>query len=359
MNNPTFSLRHAWALLLLVLPMMDGCASQRAVEQQAANNKAEAACFAHYPGNVQHEVERNQCFTAAEDVAVDGRRHRAYRFMVPATPVKVANTDFATKRLAGSSVVRRPDAAIVQTPEYYKIQGVDLSHYNGEVDFAKLQSAGVRFAYLQATHGSRYMDAFFLKYLRDASEAGLSIGAYHFFDSCIPAEPQFQAIKSMLPDGQSLLPFAIDLEEVSGNCSDLVTIRSELKKLLTAVENYYKKRPLIYTSSMFLEHHPILDESFDVYPLWLADYRAYARATTPKLPGTNPWTIWQVTNNARFPHLPGRSFDLNVFFGSEAEFEAFALGKGNVAGALGKGMTGSLVPKDGPARMCCSVRASQ
>ena len=347
-NNPTVPLNYVCARLLLVLPMMAGCAAQRAAEQQAAYNKAVTPCFAQYPGKLQHTVKLNQCFNAAEGVAADGRRSGAYRFIVPATPGKSANVDLAMARLTGSSVVGRPHASVAHTPDYYKIQGVDLSHYNGDVDFVKLQSAGLRFAYLQATHGSRHKDAFFLKYLSDASEAGIAIGAYHFFDSCLPAEPQFQAIKSMLPDGKSLLPFAIDVEEVSRNCGDLATIRSELKKLLASVENYYKKRPIIYTNSMFLEHYPILDESFDVYPLWLADYRAYARATNPILPGTNPWTIWQVTNNAKFPQLPGKNFDLNVFFGSEAEFKAFASGRGNVAldVSLGKEVAGNLVPRD-------------
>jgi len=330
--------------------MMAGCATRRAAEEQAAYNKAVEPCFAQYPGKVQHTVELNQCFNAAKGtgVAVDGRRSGAYRFIAPATPGKSADVDLTMARLTGSSVVGRPDRSIVHTPDYYKIQGVDLSHYNGDVDFVKLQSAGLRFAYLQATHGSRHKDAFFLKYLSDASEAGIAIGAYHFFDPCLPAEPQFQAIKSMLPEGKSLLPFAIDVEQVSRNCGDLATIRSELKKLLTSVESYYKKRPVIYANSMFLQHYPILDESFDVYPLWLADYRAYARATNPKPPGTNPWTIWQVTNNAKFPQLPGKRFDLNVFFGSEAEFKAFASGRGNaaLAASSGKEVAGSLVPRD-------------
>ena len=70
------------------------------------------------------------------------------------------------------------------------------------------------------------------------------------------------------------------------DCNDVATIRTNLKKLLELVENYFHKRPIIYTASSFLRGDPILDESFNSYSLWLADYSKAARQTSNlMLPG--------------------------------------------------------------------------
>ena len=309
-----------------------------------------------HQGAVNPDTHQSYPPFITDTVAVDGKRNGAYRFIVPNKTVALGDIDFnigaidlQTATLTGSSVVGHPDVTIVHTPGYYSIQGVDLSHYNGEgVDFRKLKSAGLRFAYLNVTQGANIQDPLFAKYMREASGSGLRIGAYHFFNFCQSAQLQFENIKSTLPDGGGLLPFSVDLEwnfdqsrkEIKPtDCGDLTTIRLELRQLLNLIESYYGVRPVIYTVPSFLKTYPILDESFNVYPLWVGDFSGTAKQKkAPKLPGNNPWNFWQVSYAATFPQLPGQAFDLSVFFGTERDFEAFAAGKGNVAldAALGR-----------------------
>lgn len=245
--------------------------------------------------------KRYPAFTA-DTVAFDGKRNGAYRFIVPTKDIEVGSFALTSVRMTGSSVIGHPDIAIVHTPEYYKINGVDLSYLNGDVDFGKLKAAGggLRFAYLRATQSSNKKDPKFTQYFRDASGSGISVGAYHFFDFCAAAEPQFELIKSVVPNRKDLLPMAITLEWLveaadeagrfkqikATDCNDVATIRTNLKKLLELVENYFHKRPIIYTASSFLRAYPILDESFNSYSLWLADYSKAARQTSNlMLPG--------------------------------------------------------------------------
>jgi GH25 family lysozyme M1 (1,4-beta-N-acetylmuramidase) len=74
----------------------------------------------------------------------------------------------------------------------------------------------------------------------------------------------------------------------------------------------------------------LVDDSFNRYPLWLAHYGASSNVPDTQLPGRNPWTLWQYGDSGTIPGSAAR-VDLNVFFGTEEQFQTFAAGKGNVA----------------------------
>src|SRR5690349_25115520 len=66
----------------------------------------------------------------------------------------------------------------------YPYQGIDVSHHQGHIKWAKLPSQGVDFAYIKATEGSDHVDKRFLINWRAADRAGIDRGAYHFFGLC-------------------------------------------------------------------------------------------------------------------------------------------------------------------------------
>lgn len=63
------------------------------------------------------------------------------------------------------------------------VDGLDLSHWNTSVDFVKLFAGGYRFVILKATEGTGYIDPTFETRWKQARDAGLIVGAYHFFRS--------------------------------------------------------------------------------------------------------------------------------------------------------------------------------
>ena len=71
--------------------------------------------------------------------------------------------------------------SLLSTPIYTR--GVDLSHWNGEVDFVALKASGIDFVILKATEGIGWIDEKFDEYWKAAHEAGLLIMTYHFFRS--------------------------------------------------------------------------------------------------------------------------------------------------------------------------------
>jgi GH25 family lysozyme M1 (1,4-beta-N-acetylmuramidase) len=262
----------------------------------------------------------------------------AFFFLGPRPAATLPAQASESPATTGSAVVGHPEIKVFRALDTYSIRGVDLSHYNdANLNFEALKDNQIRFVYLKATQGAGYYDNHFKHYLENARKANLAVGAYHFFSWCVPAEQQFQIIKSKVPLDDNLLPIGIDVEWMMGRngpnntCSDFNFIKSNLHELLKLTQDYFGKVPVIATAKAFTDQYPIIDDSFNNYPLWVMDLnRNHGAVGKPSLPGNNPWSLWLFTDKAKFTNVEG-SFDLNVFFGSEDDFQIFAAGKGNPA----------------------------
>ena len=71
-----------------------------------------------------------------------------------------------------------PNRMIAQSYEHH---GIDVSHYQGDIDWASIEKQGIDFAYIKATEGSSYVDEYYETNRNKAEEAGMRIGFYHFF----------------------------------------------------------------------------------------------------------------------------------------------------------------------------------
>lgn len=65
--------------------------------------------------------------------------------------------------------------------ELYPVRGVDVSSYQGKIDWNVIASQGISFAFVKATEGSSLVDPCFASNYGNAAAAGLQVGAYHFF----------------------------------------------------------------------------------------------------------------------------------------------------------------------------------
>src|SRR5690349_19309677 len=99
----------------------------------------------------------------------------------------------------------------------YPHQGIDVSHHQGHITWAKLPSQGVDFAYIKATEGSDHVDRRFSRNWHAADRAGVHRGAYHFFGLCSSGEAQAANFVRTVPYDASALAPAVDLE-FPGNC---------------------------------------------------------------------------------------------------------------------------------------------
>lgn len=198
-----------------------------------------------------------------------------------------------------------------------KLQGLDVSHHNGTVDWQQTVQAGMVFAFAKATEGLDYTDPMFAQNWEGMKAAGLVRGAYHFF---IPEDnPRDQArhFISQVKLEPGDLPPVIDVESV-GRLSRAVA-SEHLKIWLDLVGNHYGVKPIIYTSPNFWNAH--LEGDFSEYPLWIAQYES----AEPILPqGFKHWFLWQYESQAIVTGVP-KKVDRDVFHGNLASLKQWTI----------------------------------
>jgi lysozyme len=213
----------------------------------------------------------------------------------------------------------------VEAARQYPIQGIDISRWQGEIDWASVKGAGTRFVYIKATEGGDHIDPAFLKNWEGARRAGIPRGAYHFVYWCRPAHEQAVWFKQHIPNDPDALPPVLDLEwnGHSKTCPKKVERSLALEKIrlmLTELEQLTGKKPVIYTDITF--HKDILEGEFNDYPYWIR-----STAAKPEVRYDNrPWAFWQFTTTGRIPGIRG-DVDRNAFFGNEGEFVGWREGR--------------------------------
>jgi lysozyme len=195
------------------------------------------------------------------------------------------------------------------------VRGVDVSHHQGRMDWARIRAAGYEFAYIKATEGETFRDSTYLRNRDEARRAGLVTGPYHFFTLCTAGRAQALNLLSVQAgdDGPSLPP-AVDLE-FGGNCGDRPprdSVRAEVRRFLAAADSAFGRPAVLYVTPEFHAEYLAGDTG---HPLWVRS--VYHR---PRYAGA--WTFWQYAATGRLPGVRGL-IDLDAFHGTRAEFAAF------------------------------------
>ncbi len=214
-----------------------------------------------------------------------------------------------------------PHPAIAGIPRHYPVHGVDLSRFQGNVDWSLARANGVNFAYLKATEGGDGFDPLFRDHWAGATRAGVARGAYHVFYHCRPAIEQARWFIAHVPRDANALPPVLDIEwtPTSPTCRIRrapAEIRAEVRIFLNALSQHFGQRPLIYTTLDFYHDN-------DLGKLGSADFwlRSVAAPPSTAYPG-QAWRFWQYTSTGLVPGIPV-PVDLNAFAGSRQDWSAW------------------------------------
>lgn len=203
----------------------------------------------------------------------------------------------------------------------YPVRGVDVSHYQGNIDWKVLSEQDIQFAYIKATEGDNFIDKNFLKNLSGAVRAKLRAGAYHFFSYESSGESQYRNFISVVPLLKGMLPPVVDIEfygDKEAHPPDKEITQRELKILLQRLEEHYHLKPVIYTTTSV--YHLYIAENFSENDIWIRNV-----FWNPTLPDGRRWTFWQYADRKKLPGYDGRVkfIDMNVFNGNMQEFAAY------------------------------------
>ena len=205
-------------------------------------------------------------------------------------------------------------------PCSYDIHGIDVSHYQGDIDWARLarHQAGdfpLRFVFMKATEGGDHGDETFARNFGEARRHGFIRGAYHYFIPRTDALRQADFFIRTVPLDSGDLPPVLDVETTSGKSK--AELQRAVKTWLDRVEGHYGVKPILYTSYKFKLRY--LDDSlFNAYPYWIAHYYV----DSVRYDGR--WDFWQHTDAGIVPGIEG-NVDLNVFNGTLADLDSLRL----------------------------------
>lgn len=218
---------------------------------------------------------------------------------------------------------------IIEKPGFQ--QGLDVSDFDGTVDWIRVKQAGYTFAFGKATEGETWKAATFPRNWRQMEGVGIIRGAYHFFRPTIDAKAQakhfLDYVNSVDPIGVNDLPPVIDLEhyptsvEQQWNSLSKPERVQRVKTWIDVIESEINRKPIIYTSYGFWNGWMRGVRDFSGYPLWVAHYTPNPQPLIPH--EWDRWTFWQYSDRAEIPGILESREDVNRFNGSLSDLIAF------------------------------------
>jgi lysozyme len=188
------------------------------------------------------------------------------------------------------------------------VKGVDVSVYQGTVNWKSVKASGRAFAFARVSDGLDYPDSKFDTNWAGIKAAGLLRGAYQFFrPGQDPTKQADMFVAKMGTLGEDDLPPVMDMEVTDGQSP--ATIQAHMKTWLARVELKTGRKPLIYTAAFMSGN---VGNGFTGYPLWVANYGA----TCPLMPANfTSWKFWQSSSTGSVSGISG-DVDLDEFNGN-------------------------------------------
>ncbi len=219
--------------------------------------------------------------------------------------------------VATTMVLGAPLGPVVAAPAGYPISGIDVSAFQGTIDWAAVAAGGAKFAYIRASEQADIPDATFPANYQGAKANGLYAGAYH------RARPDVSGGKAQadflvdqagyVEDGRTFPPM-LDIEWPRANWPGLnacynmtpAQLSGWIRDFVTEISARTGKLAMIYTNPNWWNPCTGNDATFGGYPLFNSGYVA---SPPPPPAGWATWTLWQYANSGS---LPG---DQDVFNG--------------------------------------------
>ncbi len=192
------------------------------------------------------------------------------------------------------------------------VQGIDISHLNGPVNYSALVQDGVSFVFCKASQGTGFTDPIFQTNYKQLTAANIIMAPYHFVEfENSPAQAQADNFFNCNVDftQQGILPPVIDIEWQANDAlnqyitNNRATCVQLISDWLSIVAAKIGRNPIIYTNANFWHDFLGNPAGFGQYPLWIADYSG---SKPPVPPGWNNYTIWQFTGTGGISSVQGQ-----------------------------------------------------
>jgi len=228
------------------------------------------------------------------------------------------------------------------------IHGIDVSGWQGPVDWGAVRRSGRLFGFAKATEGATFVDDTFAANRAGMSLAGMTLhGFYHFArpDRNSAAAEAANFLRTVGAMGPGEVP-VLDLEVGAGP-----GVGDWAAEWLRLVAQGTGRTPILYSYQSFL--YSIPTSRLTAYPLWIASWGNDDGAIPSVAPSTDrwkSWTWWQYTSKSVVPGVNGH-VDESLFAGTAQQLAAFGVGPsqpdpiGDLLRGVGDVLGGLLTPK--------------
>lgn len=196
------------------------------------------------------------------------------------------------------------------------IEGIDVSSWQGNIDWSKVKSTETKFAYIKATEGATYTNPNFHRDWQEAKAHGITRGAYHFLSPTSEVKDQvanFARSVGALAIGD--LPPALDIEGDKWHSVSPDDKWHFLSSWLAEAERQFLIAPIVYIGFYFARDafQTAKRPELRRYHLWVPNYNPVPEPMIPE--PWDKWTFWQFTDKSNVDGIPGH-VDRNRFDGS-------------------------------------------
>lgn len=189
------------------------------------------------------------------------------------------------------------------------INGIDVSHHQGEIDWKQVKNAGIEFAIIRTGYGKinpNQVDKKFKQNIDGAKSAGIKVGVYHYSYASSPLDASKEAAFCLdIIKGYELeYPVAYDIEDASIAKFTKRQKTDMVKSFCDKIEmsGYYS---MVYCNANWINNHLYAEEILHLYDLWLAHYGV------PE--PSKHCGIWQKSSTGTVSGIKG-NVDLNVAY---------------------------------------------
>jgi len=182
---------------------------------------------------------------------------------------------------------------LVAQPPKYKV-GIDVSRWQGKMDWGKAAGAGVQFAAVRCTVGDYYLDPEFERNWTGAKQVGIPVTAYHVVAPAdggerITGEKQMQYFADMLGDRDPDYPLILDCELNKGQDARWVT--AVIEECIENIPIEFDTNPFIYTAKYWWNANVWESNRWQECPLLVANYTTGLEPLMPR--DWKQWAAWQ------------------------------------------------------------------
>jgi lysozyme len=215
----------------------------------------------------------------------------------------------------GAQKVGHTRGAVVVCSGGSTVQGIDVSEFQGSINWGQVAASGRGFAIARVSDGTGHPDPTFAANWEGIKAAGMVRGVYQFFraseDPTAQANIVVNAIGSIAPGD---LPPVADVEVMDGQSG--ATLVAHLATWLNVIEARLGVTPMIYSAPGFWDPLPSTGQ-FAGEALWVANWQVICPDTPTPWGG---WAFWQYADDGSVPGIAG-AVDLDEFNGASATLD--------------------------------------